>query len=169
MSGTRFIAIDPGTTQSAGVVWQDGELVDRLLEDNSRVRQWLEEQPHNAEQPVSFVFEKVSSYGMPVGESIFQTCFWTGIFIEKTSHKRAPIYLVPRTTIKKLLKARNDSGVRRRLIERFGEPGTKANPGFTYGLKKDLWQAFGLAVVTEELLQRDELRQFQFQFYAGAA
>ena len=39
----------------------------------------------------------------------------------------------------------SDSQVRRAMIERWGEVGTKKNPGPTYGIHKDAWAALAVA------------------------
>jgi hypothetical protein len=39
-----------------------------------------------------------------------------------------------------------DSNIIQALKDRFGDKGTKNKPGLTYGMRKDLWQAFALAV-----------------------
>jgi hypothetical protein len=41
-----------------------------------------------------------------------------------------------------------DSNIRQALIDRFGAPGVKKEPGHTYGLSKDMWSAFAIGVYT---------------------
>lgn len=43
-----------------------------------------------------------------------------------------------------------DTMVVRALKEKYGQKGTKANPGFFYGMSKDAWQAFALAAYVVE-------------------
>ncbi len=93
-----------------------------------------------------FFDEQIKCYGMPVSDSIFDTVFWSGRFCEAWSFE---FHRVPRMDVK-MHHCHNsragDSNIRTALIDRFGPPGTKKAPGLTYGLKKDLWAAFALAV-----------------------
>ena len=38
-----------------------------------------------------------------------------------------------------------DSNIRQAMINKYGSPGTKKAPGVLYGVKRDMWQALGLA------------------------
>lgn len=44
--------------------------------------------------------EMVASYGMPVGESVFETCLWIGRFIQKAIDKEIKITKIYRKDIK---------------------------------------------------------------------
>lgn len=104
------------------------------------------------------VIERIKSYGMTVADDIFETVFWSGRFFEVWAlHRR---YRIPRMDVKVHIchdsRAR-DSNIRQALIDRFGKPGIKKNPGVTYGLKKDMWQAFALAVTAWDLLREGKL------------
>jgi hypothetical protein len=39
-----------------------------------------------------------------------------------------------------------DANIRAALIDRFGKPGTKKNPGALYGVTRDLWSALAVAI-----------------------
>lgn len=95
------------------------------------------------------VIEKIASYGMPVGEEIFGTVFWSGRFAEAAKANGSLVFRIPRKDIKvhicNTAKA-TDANIRFQLVERFGPPGTKKNPGGTYGLKADAWAALAVAV-----------------------
>ena len=102
----------------------------------------------------SMVIEQIKSYGMAVGESIFETCVWSGRFMQKVIHN-VPVNRIPRQEVKlhicKSSKAK-DANVIQALIDRFAGDvpnkgkGTKKDPGFFYGFAKDVWQAFAVAV-----------------------
>lgn len=75
--------------------------------------------------------EMVASYGMPVGETIFETCVWIGRIIETVYRYNIPVTKIYRKDEKMnichSMKAK-DSNIRQALIDRFGEVGTKKNP-----------------------------------------
>lgn len=57
--------------------------------------------------------------------------------------------MMPRIEVKKHLchnGAAKDSNIRQALIDRFGPPGVKKEPGILYGVKKDIWAAMAIAV-----------------------
>ena len=145
---TIVIAIDPGPVQSAILTW-NGELIGvKEIEKNGNVLHLLSEMSvinHH------LVIERVASYGMPVGVDVFETVYWTGRFVQrfKTANPESPATRMPRMDVKMHIcqnSRAKDSNIRQALIDRFGPPGSKKAPGLTYGLKKDLWQAFAVAV-----------------------
>lgn len=95
------------------------------------------------------VIEMIASYGMAVGASVFDTCVWIGRFYERCITKVGTIEYIYRKDEKMNLcnsmKAK-DSNIRQALIDRFGEVGTKKNPGWFYGFKKDVWAAYAVGV-----------------------
>ena len=82
-----------------------------------------------------------------VGKSTFETAYWTGRFVQAWDGKSERI---PTRDIKIHLcgsiKGISKKSIRAALIDRFGEKGTKKNPGLTYGLSDHTWSAFALAV-----------------------
>lgn len=96
--------------------------------------------------------EMIASYGMPVGREVFETCVWIGRFIQE-SPDPAGVRLVYRKDVKSTLcgsaKAK-DGNIRQALIDRLGKPGTKKDPGNTYGVKSHAWAALAVAVVAAE-------------------
>lgn len=77
------------------------------------------------------VIEMIASYGMAVGESVFQTCVWIGRFEELALSRIKETQYIYRKDEKMNLchsmKAK-DSNIRQALIDRFGPVGTKRNP-----------------------------------------
>lgn len=77
------------------------------------------------------IIEMVASYGMPVGETVFQTCVWIGRFIQQVDYigkKYSYIYRKDeKMNICHSMKAK-DSNIRQALIDRFGQVGTKKKP-----------------------------------------
>ena len=90
--------------------------------------------------------EQIRGYGMIVGAEVFDTCFWSGRFVEAWSGK---FDLIPRRDVKLHLcgsSRAKDSNVRQAVIDRVGPQGTKKAPGPTYGIKADEWAALALAL-----------------------
>ncbi len=142
------IAIDPGPEQSALLVWnEETQRVDwSLYVGNSHVIAKLcswRDLPH----PPPLVIEKIASFGMPVGAEVFETCVWTGRFMEAYGAERT--HRITRIEVKNHLchsSRAKDSNIRQALIDRFGSVGTKKNPGRLYGISGDLWSALAVAV-----------------------
>lgn len=77
------------------------------------------------------VIEMVASYGMAVGETVFETCVWIGKFMQIAENRKMPVKKIYRKDEKMnichSMKAK-DSNIRQALIDRFGVVGTKKNP-----------------------------------------
>lgn len=104
--------------------------------------------------------ERIQSYGMAVGKTVFDTEFWNGRFYEALDFMtNAEKYFIYRKDEKLNLcgsmKA-NDSNIRRALIDRFAEhdfkngKGTKKNPDIFYGFKADIWSGFAIATTLHD-------------------
>lgn len=101
------------------------------------------------------VIEMVASYGMPVGKTVFDTCVWIGRFTQELENQGIPISYVTRkeyvTEFCGSARAK-DANVIQYLIDRFASDtpnrgkGYKKAPGWFYGFKADVWQAYALAV-----------------------
>ena len=90
--------------------------------------------------------EMVASYGMPVGKEVFETCVWIGRFIEACKCEWEFVYRKDvKINLCNSMKAK-DSNIRQALIDRFGEVGTKKNPGWFYGFKADIWSAYAVGI-----------------------
>jgi hypothetical protein len=95
------------------------------------------------------VLEQFKSYGMSIGQSTMDAIQWNGRFIQRAKDRGLKVDLVARLEEKMNLckngKAK-DSNIRQALIDRFGEVGVKNNPGWFYGVSKDVWSAVAIAV-----------------------
>ena len=106
------------------------------------------------------VIERVASMGLPVGAEVFETCEWVGRFSQIAEDKGFPVHYVYRKdekmTICGSMKA-TDATIRRALIDRYAQhdkrtgKGTKGNPDWFYGFKKDIWAAFAVAETWKEM------------------
>lgn len=86
---------------------------------------------------------------MAVGQTVFETCVWIGRFKEIAEAQNIKVDYIYRKDEKMNLcysmKAK-DSNIRQALIDRFGVVGTKKNPGWFYGFKKDIWAAYAVGI-----------------------
>lgn len=145
----RVLSIDPGSTKSGYVMW-DGEsnLQPGIIQNSDLLSLVVSAQ----EKIDKLVIENIASYGRPVGRTVFDTCIWIGRYIQLWTDLNRPtedLYLIERKEVKMHLCGRTaskDSDVIKAIKERFGDKGTKKQPGFTYKLVGDSWQAFALAV-----------------------
>ena len=155
MSGQfRILAVDPGSEASALVLYDPAARLVQLAvkEPNdcalSRVREY-------AKTPdLSLVVERIACYGMPVGEEVLETVWWSGRFAEAWGR---PSLRIKRLAVKLALchdSRAKDANIRQAVIDRFGGKavaiGLKKSPGPLYGIKADLWQALGLALTAVE-------------------
>ena len=137
------LAIDPGTTQSAYVLFDGRQVLGGEILPNDDLRTLLRENKVGRHDFVAC--EMVASYGMAVGREVFETCVWIGRFIESTS---APTILVFRKDVKMHLchtMRAKDGNIRQALLDKHGEVGTKKNPGPLFGIRSHLWAALAVA------------------------
>lgn len=164
-----ILAIDPGNEQSAYVlIAPDLAPVEFDKTDNQvvlfRLQQMcrshfitIEGHPERkyTNPELDVVIEKVAGYGMPVGQEVFDTAMWHGRFLEAAYERNRKVYPIYRKDEKMELchsmKA-NDASITQRLVDLFatGQPnhgkGTKRQPGWFYGFKKDIWQAYAVGI-----------------------
>jgi len=136
-----ILAIDPGTTQSAYVLYGDGIIFDHGWVSNYDMRQVLIGIEYDA-----VAIEMIASYGMSVGASTFETCVWIGRFIEVARVEPTFCY---RKDIKLFLcgtMRAKDANIRQALLDLIGPQGTKAQPGPTYGIYSHTLAALAVAV-----------------------
>ena len=145
----NVLAIDPGTSNSAYVVWDGKTILAKGKVSNADMlditRRW---------KPGRVAIERIASYGMPVGEEIFTTVLWAGRFLEAASVGGSSVTLIYRRQVKMHLcgtATAKDGNIRQRLIDLLGAPGTKKAPGVTYGVSSDIWAALAVAVTYWEL------------------
>ena len=150
----RLLAIDPGTTESAYVLF---DLDERRLINFGKIANAdmvcvIKDARYNR-----LAIEMIKSYGNAMGDSILMTCVWIGRFIQSATD--TPIDLIPRKTIVTALcnnPRATDTHVRAALVDIYTTDlspaiGTKKSPGQLYGVKKDVWAALALATVWKEV------------------
>lgn len=155
------LAIDPGNEKSGWVLWEYGAPKRFGKHENDRMLSIIDAELAGWYTP-RLAIEQIKSYGMSVGESIFETCVWTGRFIQRwldnTAQAIDEVIRVPRMDVKMHLchDARaKDGNIRQSIMDRFGSTkaaaiGTKTSPGPLYGVAGDVWAAIGVAITATE-------------------
>jgi len=144
----RVLAIDPGNVQSA-LVLLDTDTQEILFKEILPNQQCFLAFERENLSPNICVIEQIASYGMAVGETVFETAVWSGRFWQFLDSLGFKVDRIKRNEIKNILcgsSRAKDGNIRQRLIDIFGEQGTKKNPGKTYGMKADMWAALAVAV-----------------------
>lgn len=147
-------AIDPGTTKSGYVIWNNktGVIHKALKVDNSDLLKSLR---HTIYPSDVNLIEEINPYTM--GKTTRDTILWSGRFQEAIESNGYDVVFLSRNYVRYALCGSsgseiNDSVLIQALVDRFayGEKnygkGTKNSPGFFFGFKGDIWQAFALAV-----------------------
>jgi hypothetical protein len=151
-----IFAIDPGNEFSAYSILRDCKLVDFGKIKNEDLFSHLrlrcrDHDPYKQNgENVNFAIEMVACYGMAVGKEVFETCVWIGRFDQ---YIRTNYFVVPeriyRTEVKMNMchdSRAKDKNIRQAVIDRLGPQGTKKNPGATYGVSADVWQAVAVGI-----------------------
>jgi Holliday junction resolvasome RuvABC endonuclease subunit len=157
----KILAIDPGNTESGYALIDQSTCQPLAIGKitNFDLRRKIILGDFNSVDCVAI--EMVASYGMAVGKEVFETCVWIGRYREMATRlvRISDANLIYRRDVKLhfcgTTKAK-DANITQALIDRFasGQPnrgkGTKAEPGWFYGFKADIWQAYALAVLTAD-------------------
>jgi hypothetical protein len=146
-----LLAIDPGHTESAWVLCDGKNPLAFAKEKNELLLDRIRRQMWPVVMPDHAVIEQIKSYGMSVGAEIFETCVWTGRFMEACGP--GTVDRIPRLDVKLNLchdSRAKDQNVRQAIIDRFGGKekaiGKKAAPGPLYGVSSDVWAALAVAL-----------------------
>lgn len=160
MSAPEWIlALDPGNVKSGYVLTHLGEIAEKGIESNAEVLEFID---CYAGKGCGLAVETVAAYGMAVGKTVFQTCFWTGRFVQVAIVGGCrDLRAVYRKNVKlhlcNSLRAK-DANVRQAIIDRhpatgggsIPQIGTKSKPGPLYGVSSHLWAALGVAITARE-------------------
>jgi len=167
----RIIAIDPGLEKSGAIIWDidnptseqkhsifysNGQL------ENEQVFKCIIE--HCTDETLVAI-EWISSMGNVVGQDVFETILWIGQFVHFCKTVKLDCRLIPRMTIKYHhtgSRTAKDSNIAAAVREKWGEKGTKKNPGFFYGVVSHAWQAAAVAAFVVEGAESDRELVFPF-------
>jgi len=137
--------IDPGNTHSAFVMIRGNKILDKGYLPNREFLFSIPPPMNEDNTEGRIVCEMIASYGMAVGRTVFETCVFIGRIIEITDwHVERVTRIQVKSTLCHSAKAK-DGNVRQALIDIYGPPGTKKNPGGTYGISGDMWAALAVA------------------------
>ena len=158
-----LLAIDPGNTESGFVVmdWDTYAVIEKGKIHNEDLVSMIFDGDFNQDL---CVIEMVASYGMAVGQTVFDTCVWIGRFRQAAIYAGGGQAILYRKDVKMNLCGQTrakDSNISQALVDRFsfdrhaakGGKGTKKDPGFFFGFKSDIWQAYALGVTWIDIYQ----------------
>lgn len=162
-----ILAIDPGNEQSAwALLGENLEIIKFEKAENRKVKEhlsalYLENSADiPAYYPLHVAVEMIASYGMAVGKEVFETCVFIGQLIEQAEiygyHAKRVYRKDEKLNLCGTTKAK-DSNIRQALIDRFGVVGTKKNPGWFYGVSKDVWAAIAVGVTYADKMKLEEM------------
>ena len=166
----RIIAIDPGSVESGYVIMEGYKPIDfGKIRNTELLNKIFHMDIDSGKHPEAMAIEMIASYGKPVGKDVFETCVWIGDF--RNEFRRTicgQFELVYRMEEKMMIchdsKAK-DPNIRQALIDRFADhdfkngKGTKDNPDWFYGFRKDVWMAYAVGVVYLDKQQEKILRR----------
>lgn len=145
--------IDPGPETSGICVWDtDRQTIcaHNAICENNLIVDTAEYGDGVAERKIDkFVIEDIACFGVSVGKSVFDTLKVIGRLQERLDYQmvfKNDIQLHFCNT-----KKAKDANIKRVLLDRFGEKGTKKNPGITYNLKNHSWDAFALCIYYQDI------------------
>lgn len=152
------IAIDPGPEESACVLWDGSRIISHGNYSNHELVHALEfwniESPKwgGTAKEIHCAIEQIRGFGVMAGNGLFDTCHWTGRFLQAFGADRTT--LVPRKVAAAHVCGTGgiskDQFVREAIIARFGGKdvavGKKKSPGVLYGLSSHTWAAFAVAL-----------------------
>lgn len=156
VAGKYLLAIDPGDVYSAYVV------VDYATIKPLKFGKIPNEMLRNKLQDLVYTYsikeaaiEIIKSYGMAVGDTVFETCMWIGRFSEVLEQLSVKVAYICRAdekmTICHNMKAK-DSNIRTALIDLFAKhdfkngKGTAEDPDWFFGFSADMWAAYAVSV-----------------------
>lgn len=152
----NIVSIDPGTSQSAVLMWDGKSILFSGIMPNEGCIGKLAQLSFDCPDAEMYI-EMIQSFGMPAGREVFETCVFIGRLYQLwlREHGIAPT-LIYRSEIKMHLcqsMRAKDANIRQALIDRFGPPGTKKQQGVLYGVKSHLWSALAIAVTVHDKLK----------------
>ena len=116
---------------------------------------------------VEVAIEGFQSYGNEFGSTSIYTCYWIGYLQRAFEEEKIPCSLLLRTEERSFIchsGRAGDKEIIAALCEIFAPTaknhgkGTKDDPGFFYGYKKDIWQSFAVAYTYKLKMEEQRYR-----------
>lgn len=157
------LGIDPGTTEAGFCVYDSDKktILDKgkMVNDKFVYHIGSLRYHHNVDV---IIYEMVASYGMSVGQSVFETVLWTGRFVQASAGLECKVERLYRKDVKMQLchsMRAKDSNIRQAILDRFPatgggktpQIGVKKQPGPLFGVSKDVWSALGLCLAYDDM------------------
>lgn len=144
--------LDAGTEKSH-LVWWDfkNNMVHGSIWKDRDNAEMLEDLRGYRRNGFDLAIESMDARGMRLGQDTLDTILWIGRFQEASCG-----VLVPRSKVKDVLcgnRKADDAAIRLRLMDMLGKPGTKKDPGPTFGVTGHCWQALAVAVTYHEMMK----------------
>ena len=150
-----IFGIDPGTVESGYVMFnsENMQVVGSGVVGNEELLQMSSWDDANI-----VCIEMVASYGMPVGQTTFETVLWIGRFVQYSVSKDIEYRLLyKKKDINPTLCFSNkakDANIRQAILDLFPAPGggtvpqkgTKSNPGPLFGVSSHAFSALAVAL-----------------------
>lgn len=163
---TYILAIDPSCNESAFVLFEENTLrpIDMGFLPQDDMLNYLNKliEKFDTEVKLKLAVETIQFLGGTAGSTVFRTCILVGRILERAS--LSGIYSDIKEIYRKEEKINlcgtmraNDKRIKDALVSRFAKgvqnigKGTKKNPGWFYGFKKDLWQAYAVGITYYDL------------------
>ena len=152
-----ILAIDPGTLESAYVIYGGGKIHEAAIVNNGHMVGICRLRGVDV-----LAVEQICSYGMAVGAETFATCVASGRMIQSwisAGHAEESVLMIPRLDVKMFLchtPRAKDKNIRQALIDRFGELPTakRPNPNYPFRISSHEWAAVAVAVTAEDKLKK---------------
>lgn len=162
-----ILGIDPGNIES-GYVLIDKDTLEPLEVGKIKNEELMKQIEYGEFLCVKYVaIEMIASQGMAVGQSVFETCVWIGMFSQQIVNY---LEVTPKLIYRKDEKMNlcnsmraKDSNIVQALIDRFAPntpnkgKGSKKAPGWFYGFKKDIWQAYAVGVTYYDMYLKEDI------------
>lgn len=151
----KILGIDPGTVDSGYVVFNplDMQVIESGVVSNEELLQ------SNVFDDADIIcIEMIASYGMPVGQTTFETILWIGRYVQVCIFKNKKFELLyKKKDINPTLCYSNkakDANIRQAILDLFPatgggsvpQKGTKSNPGPLFGVSSHAFSALAVAL-----------------------
>lgn len=154
-----ILGIDPGSEASGWVVLDNHEniVLASAQEKEGRTPNDILLRHLQVHQGSPFWLSKVQQAGIEkitlyqrADNNVHDTILWYGRFMQVLAGRGIPVLLHPRQKVFSFLcpgvQKTSDAAINAAIKDRLGPPGTKKNPGPTYGVKGHSWQALSVAM-----------------------